>query len=92
MITEQILLEGETKQFQVNSTMKWWSKCISMVIAKTVSRSVAFKAGKTSEIVFDTRANFVTPEVRGHDVSSGHESLVDDDVESIAQTYTFLTI
>ena len=28
-----ILLEGEAKQSKKNSTMKWWSKCISMVIA-----------------------------------------------------------
>ena len=37
-----------------------------MVIAKTASRNVAFKAGKMSEAVFDTQANFVTPEVRGY--------------------------
>ena len=26
--------------------MKWWTKCISMVIAKTASRNVAFKSDK----------------------------------------------
>ena len=26
--------------------MKWWSRCISMVIAKTASRNVAFKVVK----------------------------------------------
>ena len=42
-----------------------------MVIAKTASRNVAFKAGKMIEAVFYTQANFVTPEVRGHDGLSG---------------------
>ena len=44
-----------------------------MVIAKTASRNVAFKAGKMIESVFYTQANFVTPEVRGHDGLSGHD-------------------
>ena len=49
-----ILLEGETKQSKIKSTMKWWSKCISMVIGKMTSRNVAFKAGKMSEAVYET--------------------------------------
>ena len=36
-----------------------------MVIAEMASRDVAFKAGKMSEAVFETQANFVTPEVKG---------------------------
>ena len=71
--------------------MKWWSEseCIFTVIAKTTSRNVAFKAGKMSEAVFVKQANFVTPEVRGQDVSLGHESLDDDDVERNADLYNF---
>ena len=61
LIVEQIrrklmLLEGETKQSRVKSTMKWWPKCISMVVAKTISRNVAAKAGKMSEAVFESQA------------------------------------
>ena len=41
------------------------SKCISMVIAKTASRNIAFKAGKMSEAVFETQADFVISEVGG---------------------------
>ena len=60
-----------------------------MVIAKTASRNVAFKAGKMIESVFYTQANFVTPEVRGQGVSSGHESLDDNDVECNADLNVF---
>ncbi len=31
--------------------MKWWSKCISMAIAKTASRNVAFKVAKMREAI-----------------------------------------
>lgn len=36
-----IILEGQTKPSKIKSVMKWWSKCISMIIAKTASRNVA---------------------------------------------------
>ena len=32
--------------------MKWWTKCISMVIAKTASRNVAFKSDKIMDALF----------------------------------------
>ena len=34
---------------KVKSVMKWWPKCISMVIAKTASRNIVFKAAKIAE-------------------------------------------
>ena len=51
-----------------------------MVIAKT---------GKMSEAVLDAQASFVTPETRGQEASSEHESLDDDDVERNADLYIF---
>ena len=33
--------------------MKWWSKCISMAIAKTASRNVAFKVAKMREAIME---------------------------------------
>ena len=39
-----IAFEGQTKPSKIKSVMKWWSKCISMIIAKTASRNVAFKS------------------------------------------------
>ena len=41
-----IAFEGKTKSSRVKAVMKWWTKCISMVIAKTASRNVAFKSDK----------------------------------------------
>ena len=38
-----IAFEGKAKVSRVKAVMKWWTKCISMVIAKTASRNVAFK-------------------------------------------------
>ena len=32
--------------------MKWWTKCTSMVIAKTASRNVAFKSDKLMDALF----------------------------------------
>ena len=33
--------------------MKWWSKCISMAIAKTASRNVAFKVAKMRDSIME---------------------------------------
>ena len=42
-----IAFEDQAKPSKiVKSVMKWWSKCISMVIAKTGSRNVAFNSAK----------------------------------------------
>ena len=72
-----ILFEGEAKRSKVKSTMKWWSKYISMGISKTANRSVAFKAGKMSEAVFEIQADFGMPDVGGQVFSSERESLYD---------------
>jgi len=59
LIAEQIrnklaFSEGVVKQSIVRSrsTMRWWAKCISMVIAKTASRNVAFKTDVMSQAMF----------------------------------------
>ena len=70
--------------------MRWWTKCVSTVIAKTASRNIAAKAGKMSEAVLDAQASFVTSEARGQEASSERESLDDDDVDrSNADLYIF---
>ena len=73
----------------MKSTVRWWTKRVSMLIAKTASRNIAAKAGKRSEAVLDAQASFVTPEARGHEASSEHESLDDNDVERSADLYIF---
>ena len=54
-----IFFEGEARQTKVKSIMKWWSKCISMVITKTSFRNITFKAAKMSETALETLAAFV---------------------------------
>ena len=44
--------ENQAKPSKINSVFKWWSKCISMVIAKTASRNVIYKANKLGESMF----------------------------------------
>ena len=48
-----IAFEGEAKSSKIRSVMKWWSKCISMAIAKTASRNVAFKVAKMRESIME---------------------------------------
>ena len=72
-----IAFEGHAKQPKVNSVMKWWSKCISMVVAKTACRSVAYKAARLGDSIFDRQSEILMTE----DVtvtSSSHEEDFDD--------------
>ena len=46
-----VAFEGDAKPSKTRSAMKWWSKCISMAIAKTASRNVAFKVAKMREAI-----------------------------------------
>ena len=51
-ITQKLVaFEGEAKASKTSSVMKWWSKCISVAIAKTASRNVAFKVAKMREAI-----------------------------------------
>ena len=48
-----VVFENQAKPSKINSVFKWWSKCISMVIAKAASRNVAYKATKLGESIFE---------------------------------------
>ena len=52
----------------------------SMVIAKTASRNIAFKADMMSQAVLEAQASFVAPEARGQEASSQRDSLDDDEM------------
>ena len=39
--------------------MKWWSKCITMAIAKTACRNVAFKVAKMREAIMEDQDEFL---------------------------------
>ena len=47
-----IAFEGKAKVSRIKAVMKWWTKCISMVIAKT-ARNVAFKSDKLMDACFE---------------------------------------
>ena len=53
-----VAFEGDANASKTRSVMKWWSKCISMAIAKTASRSVAFKVAKMREAIMEDQDEF----------------------------------
>ena len=57
-----ITFEGKAKASRVKAVMKWWTKCISMVIAKTASRNVAFKSDKIIDALFQGQSVPQTPQ------------------------------
>ena len=94
LIVEQIrralaFSEGVVKQSRVRSTMRWWTKCISMVIAKTASRNVAFKANVMSQAVLEAQSTFAMSEATDQDAASLRRSLNDRDVVCNADLYVF---
>ena len=54
-----VAFEGDAKASKTRSAMKWWSKCISMAIAKTASRNVAFKVAKMREAITEDQDEFL---------------------------------
>ena len=54
-----IAFEGEAKCSKIRSVMKWWSKCISMAIAETASRNVAFKVARMSESIMESQDDLI---------------------------------
>ena len=64
---------GKAKSSRVKAVMKWWTKCISMVIAKTASRNVAFKSDKIMDALF-----------QGQSVAQTPQPFFDADFESLA--------
>ena len=51
--------EGDAKASKIRSVMKWWSKCLSVAIAKTASRNVAFKVAKMREAIMEDQDEFL---------------------------------
>ena len=71
--------ESRAKPSRIKSVMKWWSKCISMVIA---SRNVAFKSDKLVEALFQEQSVVQTRQL---DMERRRESLHDADFEGLAR-------
>ena len=54
-----IAFEGEAKRSKVISSMKWWFKCITLVIGKAASRNVAFKAVRVRDSIMEGQDAFI---------------------------------
>ena len=68
--------------------MKWWTRCISMAIAKTASRNVAFKVARMRDAIMKDQDEFITREVNFDDgalVANDRANL--DDVVCNADLY-----
>ena len=48
--------------------MRWWSRCMSMVIAKTASRNVAFKVARMRESIMEDQDEFIIRRSDGEEV------------------------
>ena len=59
--------------------MKWWSKCISMAIAKTASRNAAFKVAKIRmrECIMEGQDELITRK------SDSEEVVLEDDNQAV---------
>ena len=59
-ITQKLVaFEGDPKPSKINSIMKRWSRRISVAIAKTASRNVAFKVAKMREAIMEDQDEFL---------------------------------
>ena len=54
-----VAFEGDAKASKTRSVMQWWSKGISVAIAKTASRNVAFKVAKMREAIMEDQDEFL---------------------------------
>ena len=52
----------------MRSYMNWWVKCISVVIAKTASRNVAFKATRMRDSIMEGQDRFIMRKSDNSDV------------------------
>ena len=59
----------------MTSTIKWWSKCVSMVIFKTASRNIALKAAKISEALLGAQSVFISRNMLVEKITLVYESL-----------------
>ena len=88
-----VAFEGDAKASKTRSAMKWWSKCISMAIAKTASRNVAFKVAKMREAIMEDQDEFLMRNSEHTDVGVEANSRAQlEDVAQNADSYLYLYI
>ena len=72
----------------LGTAMKWWSKCISMAIAKTASRNVAFKVAKMREAIMEDQDEFLMRNTGHTEVGSeANNAAMLEDVAQNADLY-----
>ena len=70
------------------SMTKWWSKCLSVVIARTASRNVAFKASTMGELLHAARSVVLTREATELFASLDDKEILED-LDYNADLYIF---
>ena len=80
-----VAFEGDAKASKTRSAMKWWSKCISMAIAKTASRNVAFKVAKMREAIMMDQDEFLmrTPDQTEAGLESSNATFLEDAAQNV---------
>ena len=71
-----IFFEGEAKESKVRSVLKWWINSISMVIAGTTSRSVAFKVATMRDSITVGQHEFIMRRTDSNGLGSEEENKV----------------
>ena len=83
-----VACEGDAKPSKTRSALKWWSKCLSMSIAKTASRNVAFKVAKMREAIMEDQDEFLMRNTRHTEVGlEANNAALLEDVAQNADLY-----
>ena len=73
--------EGKAKSSKARSVMKWWSKCISISIAKTACRNVAFKVARMRKSIMEGQDELTMRKLSSDEVGlEDDNSAVSDDL------------
>ena len=73
--------------------MKWWSRCISMAIAKTASRNVAFKVAKMRDSIMEDQDELIMRKLECEELGlEANAKAVLEDVGHNADLYEVLYI
>ena len=70
--------QGRAEQSKITSTTKWWSRCLSAVIAKTASRNVVFKVSRVGASLLAAQSVVLTCEAPELSASLDDEEDLDD--------------
>ena len=89
-----LIIIRDPKPSKINSIMKWWSRCISVAIAKTASRNVAFKVAKMREAIMEDQDEFLmrSAECADVDVHTNNRAHCFSDVKLLSLDYLIVLV